>query len=216
MYYLTFSIASECGLSDAAYNTQSKLYILNVFTEDFVNNSVVAITRSADIAALRGHLLKDFHTLNVLKQKKYNMILGQKTSHGIMGSIEKNGGMPIYPLVASNGTESFQVIVLERERLDAILDAVSRYNHIENFDFMKLDSSVPLTTMMISHAADLMFDLTDTERNILMNAYNMGYFSWPRKNDLRELAKYVNMAKPTVLYHLRNAEKKIMRALFLH
>ena len=122
MYYLTFSISSECGLSDAAYNTQSKLFILNVLTEDFKKNSVVAITRSDDIPGLKSHLIKDFDSLNISRQKKYSLIIGRKVSHGIMGSIEKNGGMPIYPLLASDGVEIFQALVLEKDKVDVILD----------------------------------------------------------------------------------------------
>ncbi|PYB68436.1 hypothetical protein DMB44_03590 [Thermoplasma sp. Kam2015] len=216
MYYLTFSISSECGLSDAAYNTQSKLFILNVLTEDFKMNSVVAITRSDDIPGLKGHLIKDFNSLNISRQKKYSLIIGRKISHGIMGSIEKNGGMPIYPLLANDGVEVFQVLVLDKEKVDAILDAVSRYNHIESFDSMRLEASISIPAIMASSMSDIMFDLTDTEKNVLLNAYRMGYFSWPRGNDLSNLAAYLKMAKPTALYHLRNAEKKIMKMLFWH
>ncbi|MCY0851667.1 MAG: helix-turn-helix domain-containing protein [Thermoplasma acidophilum] len=217
MYYLTFNIASECGLAEAAASVQSRLLILNVVTDNFTENSLVAISQSNDVVRLKEHLLKDFKTLNIIQQKKYNIIMGKKISHGIMAAIEKNGGIPVFPLQASHGTESFQVIVLEKDNVDLILDAVSRYNNIETFDYTRIGTSVPdIAAITASRSADLIFDLTETERNVLSAAYSMGYFSWPRNVDLLELSRHFGMAKPTVLYHIRNAQKKIMKTIFWH
>jgi len=217
VYYLTFNITSECGLAEAATSVRSKLLILNVVPDNFTDNSLVAISQSNDVVTLKDHLMKDFKTLSIIHQKKYNLIMGKKASHGIMAAIEKNGGIPVFPLQANNGSDSFQVIVLERDNVDAILEAVSRYNAIETFDYTRIGSSIPdIAAMTASRSADLFFDLTETEKNVLSAAYSMGYFSWPRSIDLMDLSKHFGMAKPTVLYHIRNAQKKIMKTIFWH
>lgn len=79
MYYLTFNIASECGLAEAAASVQSRLLILNVVTDNFTENSLVAISQSNDVVTLKEHLLKDFKTLNIIQQKKYNIIMARRS-----------------------------------------------------------------------------------------------------------------------------------------
>jgi len=57
-------------------------------------------------------------------------------------------------------------------------------------------------------------NLTDTEMKIIRTALNQGFYSWPRSFDLMAISNSFNLTKPTVLYHLRNAERNIMESLF--
>ncbi|QIW23581.1 bacterio-opsin activator [Sulfolobus sp. S-194] len=56
-------------------------------------------------------------------------------------------------------------------------------------------------------------DLTDMERKVLMVALSKGYLDYPRRANADEIARLLNISKVTFLYHLRNAQKKIITYL---
>jgi|ECHhosMinimDraft_1075155.scaffolds.fasta_scaffold01111_5 hypothetical protein len=53
-------------------------------------------------------------------------------------------------------------------------------------------------------------DLTSEEFTILITALQSGYFEYPRKVTAKEIAKKIGIHSSTFLYHIRNAEKKII------
>ncbi|AOL17523.1 hypothetical protein BFU36_13280 [Sulfolobus sp. A20] len=56
-------------------------------------------------------------------------------------------------------------------------------------------------------------ELTEKEKEILETAVKLGYFEFPRKVNLEDLSKTLNVSPSTLLYHIRNIEKKIMLKL---
>jgi|ECHnycMinimDraft_1075156.scaffolds.fasta_scaffold00322_1 hypothetical protein len=53
--------------------------------------------------------------------------------------------------------------------------------------------------------------LTPKQENIIINAYKLGYFDYPKRITLKELAKKVEMSPSATLETLRRAEKKIIK-----
>jgi len=56
-------------------------------------------------------------------------------------------------------------------------------------------------------------NLTDKQKDALNLAIKRGYYGYPRKIDLKELAKEFGCSYSTYQFHLRNAEKKVMPSL---
>ena len=56
-------------------------------------------------------------------------------------------------------------------------------------------------------------DLTEMERKVLMVALSKGYLDYPRRVTADEIARLLNISKVTFLYHLRNAQKKVITYL---
>ncbi len=54
--------------------------------------------------------------------------------------------------------------------------------------------------------------LTEKQREVLMYAKHFGYFEWPRKKTVTEIAQLLKIPKTVFLSHLRKAENKIMKA----
>lgn len=52
--------------------------------------------------------------------------------------------------------------------------------------------------------------MTRLEYFVLKKAYELGYFEWPRKCSLTDLANQVGLSKSTVLEHLRRALRKLL------
>ena len=58
------------------------------------------------------------------------------------------------------------------------------------------------------------FNLSNNQEKIIKLALNLGYYNWPRKISINELAKKLNLSKVTVAEHLRKAEIKIVNRDF--
>jgi predicted DNA binding protein len=61
---------------------------------------------------------------------------------------------------------------------------------------------------------DLAEALTDKQRTVLRTAHLSDYFTSPRGSTSEEVAEALDIAGPTVLYHLRNAQRKLLSAFF--
>jgi len=62
---------------------------------------------------------------------------------------------------------------------------------------------------------NILDSLTEQQYKTLHTAYTLGYYSQPKKIYLHDLAKLLNISKPTLAEHLRKAEQKIMAELFI-
>jgi predicted DNA binding protein len=56
--------------------------------------------------------------------------------------------------------------------------------------------------------------LTDRQRNTLRTAYHGGYFESPRDSTAEELAETLDISSPTLHYHLRAGQSKLLDAFF--
>ncbi|MEI7718495.1 MAG: helix-turn-helix domain-containing protein [archaeon] len=54
------------------------------------------------------------------------------------------------------------------------------------------------------------FNLSDNQEKILKLAIQTGFYSWPKRTSIQDLAKNIGLSKPTVAEHLRKAEIKII------
>jgi len=60
------------------------------------------------------------------------------------------------------------------------------------------------------HKADILAVLTDKQREVMVAAFQSGYYDYPRKISSKSLCKKVNISKPTLLQHMRKAEGRIL------
>lgn len=56
--------------------------------------------------------------------------------------------------------------------------------------------------------------LTDRQREVLLTAYESGYFESPRETTGVELADLLSVSQPTVTHHLREAQRRLFTAMF--
>ena len=56
--------------------------------------------------------------------------------------------------------------------------------------------------------------LTDRQREVLLTAFESGFFQSPRETTGSELAEMLDISQPTVTHHLREAQNRLFSALF--
>jgi predicted DNA binding protein len=61
--------------------------------------------------------------------------------------------------------------------------------------------------------ADLLAVLTDKQREVMVAAFQNGYYDYPKKISSKQLCRKVSIAKPTLLQHMRKAEGRILREI---
>ncbi len=214
MYFVSLSIKSDCGLSKAATSLDQRIITLNVINKSNLNN-IIAFTMSQDTSSIKENFIKDFSNFSIIRGKRSIFIYGVKESHGIVPSILESSSIPLYPFVAENGIESFQILTPNRDSFERLVALIEKANEIENINYERILDGDSMNSIFKKIGKEMyLSSLTETEMKIMNKAVNNGFYSWPRMFDLSSISSSFNLTKPTVLYHLRNAEKKILESLF--
>ncbi|WP_232463160.1 helix-turn-helix domain-containing protein [Sulfolobus acidocaldarius] len=123
-----------------------------------------------------------------------------------------NSNAIVVNLTVSDGIEDWQVYTFnKRDQLETqISEELKKINvEVENLDFDRVEMDEVKSEMMI------LSSLTPTERQILYTAYKMGFFDYPKKTKLEELAKMYGVTKVALDRHIRNAIRKVLMQVFV-
>ncbi len=143
-------------------------------------------------------LKKKFKDLEILQSSgnkayvKYN-ISNQKT---ITRQVIKNACFFLEPMEIKKGKLVFLVGATEREAFSGL------YNDLQPLGIVKI---------IYIKESEIKTPLTVKQEQILQMARELGYYEWPRKISVQELAKRLNLSKSTFIEHLRKAESKILQ-----
>jgi predicted DNA binding protein len=118
----------------------------------------------------------------------------------------------ISPIVYRDGWEYYRVIAFNHEDVKKLMQKFEKngftYEILRKVDFNGfIASSLNLT------ADALLSDLTGKQMDALLTAYNNGYYSLPRKANVKEIANKKRVSRTTYQEHLKKAENKLMASL---
>jgi len=103
----------------------------------------------------------------------------------------------------SDGTEHWEMACWDKEPLMQILERLPKEFEIK----LKSITQTKLDEIFLPH---IMPNLSDKQNQVIQLAIKKGYYEFPRKINLKGIAKTLELSKPTVQQLLRAAEKKIM------
>jgi len=86
------------------------------------------------------------------------------------------------------------------ERVEDFFKSVKIQGLIKDIEIKKLEDK----------ECDIISDLTNTQKKILILAKKFGYYDYPRKITSEELSKKTGINKDIILENLRRAEKQII------
>ncbi len=214
MYIVTFTIESSCGLSKVASMLDSPVFSSSVQPLGRGRNLFFAESISKNNYRINKALLSDFKDVSIFHQGKFFYLKGVKMGHGVMDGIISSLSVPLFPVIAQKETETFHFISFNRESIETALDKVGAKNKIieHNYNLISEGDSIN-GSVILSKELLRSIGLTKSELMSLRLAKSRGYFDWPRKENLSEISREMNLSKVTVLYHIRNAEKKLLELL---
>jgi predicted DNA binding protein len=120
-------------------------------------------------------------------------------------------GATVDTAVADHGTCR---VTLELPQSSDVCETVARlrdpYPELDLLSCRELDreATEPDTTVGVFES------MTDRQREALEAAYRAGYFEWPRRNTAEEIAPELGITSPTLHWHLREAERRLLGTLF--
>lgn len=112
----------------------------------------------------------------------------------------------VRPIVQKGGFEYWEIASWGKE---GVVDFYNYSKSIRQTELLKMKEE-KLTDVYVPN---IMQKLTEKQRQAIETAYQSGYYEYPKKTDLRELAKKAKIALPTFQEHLKKAENKLISAL---
>ncbi|MEM3353638.1 MAG: helix-turn-helix domain-containing protein [Saccharolobus sp.] len=157
---------------------------------------------------------ENIKVVNVDRQKASKSALLYYFKHfsNSVTSIMLKNNVLITRLTISNGIEDWNTYFFgdKEEILSNFIEELKQVNtKVEDIsvDRAKLDD--------MKKELILLNSLTPTERQMLYTAVKLGFFEYPKKIKLEELASLFGVTKVTLDRHLRNGIKKILTQLFI-
>ncbi len=132
--------------------------------------------------------------------RDYTCLVKGKFSDEISRFISKFDLKLEYPIIFEGDTCQFSMVGSSDELFE-ILTAAKDYGW--GFEVLSVQKYDP-------HVSSVFSALTGKQKEILLQAYNSGYFDHPRKVNAGELARKIGMHKTTLLEHLHKAEKRLI------
>jgi predicted DNA binding protein len=85
-------------------------------------------------------------------------------------------------------------------------------------DFVEMIKNVGIIRKMAFRRAayqntDILAVLTDKQREVMIAAFQNGYYDYPKKISSMRLCQKVSISKPTLLQHMRKAEGRILKEI---
>lgn len=118
-----------------------------------------------------------------------------------IGPVIVKDGIKLFPLMVPKGMEGRLVRLVKEYSPTEVKVSIAKLNYLRCLE-------LPLLSCPHFIASP---DLTEYEFQILKEAYEAGYFEWPKRTNLDNLAKKLGLSKTTVLEHIRKAERKILK-----
>jgi len=109
-----------------------------------------------------------------------------------------------------HGGHEYWTMLIYEDKLKETLDRLGEMEDIE-FEVISITKLKTLEEEQGDIIDEISQKLSIKQKKVLVEAYRSGYFEWPRKMSLNELADRFGIAKSTCLHHLRSAEQKILK-----
>jgi hypothetical protein len=112
-------------------------------------------------------------------------------------------------IMIHRGHEYWTMLIYD-EKLKETFDRLGEMEEIE-FEVISISKLKTLEEDYRDIIDEISSKLSAKQKKVLVEAYRSGYFDWPRKMNLNELADKFGIAKSTCLHHIRTAEQKILK-----
>jgi predicted DNA binding protein len=127
-------------------------------------------------------------------------------------NLSKIGGCMFINASYFDGIEKWRLLFLVKDNINLFLNVLKQYGNIKDYSMVGLNNADELSRIF-SLKIDL--PLTKVEKKILITALQRGYFEYPKRIDMDELAKELNLSKATIDEYIRSAIRKILSRLYL-
>ena len=184
-------------------------YVLNAFVKDgatYVNRVLIPFGRERE--KLREALFADkrVEVTNIDGQQIFFIVKAQKSFHSVF--FDKT----IFftkPIALKDGFEYWTVASWAKENLLALYERVKALEKKGKARITLLEiKEQPLNLFL----PNVLSRLTEKQRGVIAAAVREGYYEYPRRTSLEQLARRLRIPRTTLQSHLRKAERAVIPA----
>lgn len=114
-------------------------------------------------------------------------------------------------IIIHNGNEYWSIFVYD-SKLRETLEKLSQIENIE-YEILGIGNVKAFEEVPADVIEEISSSLSAKQKKVLVEAYRSGYFEYPRRVNLNDLAKKLGLAKSTCLHHIRLSEQKILKKI---
>ncbi len=207
MWVTKFKINKE-GMLFGDNVSKSNCNIFGYPISYYKKNNKIAVIFSAQILGTEDNirnflrlLKQDKRTINIERNKDF--VIFEVFQHPSSELLFHDGVICVNPIIInSNGDSIVELGCFNKEPLTKIIKSMDQFNIKLYYIKQSKINNISLMTVMPN--------LTDKQKLALELAIKNDYYEYPRKIELKKLAKLMNVSYATYHFHLRKAEKKIM------
>lgn len=145
---------------------------------------------------------------------KLRYVMGPHTQ-SVIRVTNKAGFILNFPLIIEKEKEKISGVMYNDQSLQVYLDMLRKAHFKYKVKkIIKNDDIQSLSSIRWSWPLSRDLQLTDMQKKIIHTAYVQGYYSFPRKANIKKIAEIEGLSTSTTWEHLRKAEMKFMN-LFL-
>lgn len=105
---------------------------------------------------------------------------------------------------SSDGFEYWEIACFDKNILMKFVDDLKK--HMDYFEILKFKNE----KLKNIYFPNVLPSLSNKQKEVIEYAYKRGYYSYPKKVDLHQLAKELKISVPTLQEHIRKAEIKLL------
>lgn len=125
--------------------------------------------------------------------------------------VQRHGCLLLPPLKYRNGMKQVRVLAIDSQRLTDFFRDLTDDFHVEVDS--KRTINVPVSGSPLHRPDQFVPDLSPRQHEVLLAAWEQGYYEIPREVTTAELAESFDIDRRTVENHIRRAEQKLVDAL---
>ncbi|WP_297216505.1 helix-turn-helix domain-containing protein [Thermoplasma sp.] len=175
------------------------LFELKVRGKHTLRDFMRELSRSGTVKKLVGLSISE------LKGNVYIVDLYETYSGMIQGKLSDYNSIFDFDLVKHGVEEKYAVI--PSENVNDLKNELQSLGHVYEFRAKYFPNFYEVLMPY--------FNFSPIEMQIMLEAYNQGYYDIPRRAGIREIAEYFGLSKSTVQEYIRNAESKTMTSMKL-
>ncbi len=150
--------------------------------------------------------LGNMELLSVLKSNgnKHTCLIRYKEAEEAKEQFQESDLGLIHTIPTIISLEKFTISMMgERKNLSDFVEMMRNVGTILRMSFRRA----------AYQKADVLAVLTDKQREVMVAAFQNGYYDFPKKISSRQLCQKVSISKPTLLQHMRKAEGRILKEI---
>jgi len=215
MYEISLKYQHNCEYTQISELFDGECYS---YCSDYYDLMIIPQTLSeSDVEQIKPHII-DLDSLEIIQSSDNNATTFLyfkcmcNLSSSISPKLQQRGGIVEQPVRYANGWEYYKITCLNEKTQASLLRFIQTLDKYELLSIRDLGRDGLFKSQFIS-IHQLVQSMTDRQVEVIVKAYENGYYDIPRYVTTKELADSFDVSRPATEKSLRKAENAIMDAV---